>query len=206
MAAVLTGLGVAADTVATILLQQPQNNIGGIEIQATLEEVHNAQVEVTDHPVEAGAEITDHSFNRPVEVILRCAWSNSSLDAIEGAVLNLLQNGFSGGGDYVSGVYTQLKALKEARQPFDIVTSLQLYQNMLITGLSITRDVKSSQALMASITCREVILVTTQVAGTPLSNQAFPQSTSNPANVSTQPLIPDAQTTFTPLPGVDYSP
>lgn len=48
-----------------------------IKAQATVKEIHNDELEVTEHPVEVGAMISDHAFKRPVELILEIAWSNS---------------------------------------------------------------------------------------------------------------------------------
>lgn len=45
--------------------------------QITIEEHHTDELQITDHPVESGAPITDHAFMHPREVRIRCAWSNS---------------------------------------------------------------------------------------------------------------------------------
>jgi hypothetical protein len=39
---------------------------------ATIEEVHNDELEITDHPVEKGTTISDHAFKRPSELIDHC--------------------------------------------------------------------------------------------------------------------------------------
>lgn len=44
---------------------------------ATIEERHHDELEVTDHPVEQGAMITDHAYKRPAEITLHLGWSNS---------------------------------------------------------------------------------------------------------------------------------
>jgi hypothetical protein len=168
-----------------------------ITIQATLEEVHHQSVEVTTHPVQSSANIADHSYNQPAEIVLRCAWSNSppSMDVQLGAQLSLMNSGSLTTQDYISGIFSQLTALKEARQPLSIVTSLMLYKSMLITGISVTRDQKTYQVLMCSITCKEVILV--DVLGTSVdpSNQTQPQSTAAPVFQGVQSLM-----TADPLP------
>ena len=48
-----------------------------IKAQATFEERHIDELEVTDHPVQQGAMISDHAFKRPAEVTLHLGWSNS---------------------------------------------------------------------------------------------------------------------------------
>ena len=59
------------------ILIKPKRSIGPIVAQVTLQEVHTDTLEITDHPVEQGAAITDHAFKRPAELIITCAWSNS---------------------------------------------------------------------------------------------------------------------------------
>lgn len=49
----------------------------GIIANITVEERHTDELQITEHPVESGAMITDHTFKRPAEVVVRCAWSNS---------------------------------------------------------------------------------------------------------------------------------
>ena len=95
MSAVLTSLaGIGLGVLDGILTVIPQGNIGGIAIPATFEETNTDQVSVTDHPVEAGAQITDHAYYRPAELVMRCGWSNSSASSLLGAASSL----FSGGG------------------------------------------------------------------------------------------------------------
>lgn len=170
----------------------PQGNIGGIDIDATLEEIHHGSVQVTEHPVEQGALITDHSFMRPVEVLLRCGWSNSSPSVLD-TITEIFTSGSLSVDDYVGGIYSQLKALQERRTPFSIVTTLRTYQNMMLTSLQIVRDAKSANALMVTATCREVIIVSTQSTSLPpVAAQAFPIDTAPMNNVGTLTLLQGA--------------
>ena len=41
-------------------------SIGGIIPDVTIEEVHTDEIELTQHPVQQGAAITDHKFKKPV--------------------------------------------------------------------------------------------------------------------------------------------
>lgn len=59
-----------------------------------IEENHVDTLDITDHPVEQGASITDHAFKLPATVVLRLGWSNS---AVENALLSSLGlSGFGG--------------------------------------------------------------------------------------------------------------
>jgi hypothetical protein len=181
------------------------DNTDGVEpitIQATLEEVHHQSVEVTTHPVQSSANIADHSYNQPAEIVLRCAWSNSppSMDTPLEAQLAFMNSGTLATQDYVAGVFSQLTALKEARQPLNILTSLMLYKSMLITGIQVTRDQKTFQVLMCSITCREIILVKIGTSDVDPTAQTLPQSTAAPVAQGVQSLM--FADPLPPLPGL----
>lgn len=108
-----------------------------------IDEHHRDRLTITNHPVEMGAPITDHAFKEAEEVNLRYGWANSA----------------GGNEGYVADVYQQLLFLQTERRPFTIVTGKRQYRNMLIAELSVTTDPTTEYVLMASITCREVILV-----------------------------------------------
>ena len=177
-----------------------RDQIGAIYIDATLEETSIDELQITEHPVEFGAAITDHSFKRPVEVVLKCGWSDASLFAAGSIVANAISSGsLSGlfsGSDYVSGVYSQLLALQETRTPFTITTGSRQYVNMLIANLVRVRDKSTANALMVTATCRQIIIVQTQATTLPAkANQANPSSTGqidNTGTISPVAAVPSA--------------
>lgn len=143
--------------------------IGGIRPNIVLEEVGRDTTFITNHPVEKGAAISDHAFMMPVEVEIRCAWSDSS-------------GGYQG---YSRQMYEALQGLQIAREPFTVVTGKRMYSNMLIAGLEITTNATAEFALLARIFCREVIIVSTQTvsAGT-ASGSGSPGTQANPGRTS----------------------
>ena len=152
---------------------RPQRSIGLIVADVTIEESGRDDLEITRHPVEIGAQITDHSFKQPAEVIIRCGWSGSG--SLPG---------------YVQAVHDKLLALQGTRQPFSVTTGKRTYPNMLMSSLTVTTDSTSENALMASVTCREVILVqttTTQFAAR--DQQAQPQNTAATENTGNKQPI-----------------
>lgn len=155
----------------------PAGKIGEIEIMATLEEIHTDTTQISENPIEVGAPITDHAFNRPSELLLRCGWSDSSFTALAGTVSALFTGG-EVGDKYTDGIYSQLLALKEAREPFDVITSARQYTNMLISSLRLDRDKETSNALLITATLQQVLIVYTAATTLPpRSDQADPAST-----------------------------
>lgn len=178
-----------------LLSLTPKSKIGAVEIQASLEEVLTDTLELTEHPIEQGASVTDHSYKKPSEVVITCGWNNSSIDGLLATSKNIVASFFSGGAtsaaDYIAGVYSQLLSLQESRIPFDITTSKRQYTNMLITGLQATTDQKTAQVLMVQATCKQIIIVQTQTTTMPpASAQANPAKTGAISNTGVSLPIP----------------
>lgn len=124
--------------------------LGPIIPDCAVEEHHVDRLEITQHPVELGASVSDHAFMLPFEVSLRYGWSNSALA------------NFGGSENYIDEIYYQLQGLQQSRQPFNIVTGKRLYQNMMLCELDVVTDARSEKALMVEAMCRQVIIVSTQ--------------------------------------------
>lgn len=154
-----------------------QSPMGPFSLYLTIEEVHHDELVITDHPVEQGAQISDHAYKKPAELTITIGWTNSSLGALFSLQLN----------DYVAHAYEKLLALQALRTPFTISTGKRKYQNMLFRSLGTTTDVKTENALIVTAQCREVIIVqtvTTQLV--PAENQAMPQKTGDTSNTGTK--------------------
>lgn len=178
-----------------------RGKLGDIEIMATLEEVMNDSVKKTENPVAANAPMTDHAYLMPSEVLIRCGWSNSSMDSLLGAS-SALFNGGSVGADYVSNVYSKLLALQQKREPFNLTTSLRQYSSMMITGLRVDRDPRTSSILLVTATLSQVLIAYTQVTTLPpRDSQANPASTAGVQNTGVKvPVV------ATPSPGGAVAP
>ena len=175
---------------AGLISIDPKRAIGPITAMVTLEELGTDNLQITEHPVELGANINDHAFKQPAEVVIRCGWSNSSLGGLISGVRQAVASIFGDsafGSDYVSGVYNQLLALQESRIPFDVSTGKRTYQNMLMRSLALTTDPRTEYALMCTVVCRQVIIVQTQATTLPpRDSQANPQATGEVANMGTK--------------------
>ena len=139
---------------------------------ATIRERHHDETVITDHPVEQGAQITDHAYVRPRRVSIEVGFSNSSIQA---------------GGDpnYVNEIYQDFLMLQGSRQPFEIITGKAFYRNMLIERLTVTTDERTENVLMLTVDCREVIRVSTSVVTVSNSNLANQPSNAVPTGGGT---------------------
>ncbi|MFC4421133.1 phage baseplate protein [Cupriavidus pampae] len=165
--------------------------IDAIEIGVELEETHLDELQITEHPVEKGAEINDHAYKRQPELTLKCGWSNSQIKALAGALESIFEGGALPSADYVSTVYSQLLALQETRRPFDVVTSLRIYRDMLFKSLSVTKDQKTGAALYITATLKQIRIVQTQATTLPTrQDQADPQSTAETLTAGVKAALP----------------
>lgn len=149
--------------ILSTLFQQQSRRIGLIVPSVIISEKHNDTLEITEHPVEVGAAISDHAYRRPSEVVMQVGFSGG------GSLLDFLDTTSFGLSVGLSPkeTYQELLDLQNSRVPFDVVTGKRIYSNMLIRALEVTTDRTSENVLSAVLTLREVIITsttTTQVA------------------------------------------
>ena len=189
------------------ILVKPKRSIGPFSAQVTIREVHNDELQITDHPVSQGATISDHAFMMPATVTIEASWSNSpsnsgiiaGLIAAGTATIEGVQSLLTGNSaDQVRDMYAKLLSLQKSRILFDVYTGKRVYKNMLCRSLSTTTDKNSENSLVVIAELRELIVVSTQT----LSVSAPPEQQQNPAitqpvtNRGTQALQPT--TAWTP--------
>lgn len=169
-------------------------NIGGIKLQVTVQETGTDEMEVTSHPVEQSAAISDHAFKKPARVTIKGGVSDSSLSAIGGTISNLLAGGSlqdALASDHAVDIYNKLLALQATADLFTVVTGKRTYKNMLMVSLTQDTEKRYETTLMVTCVFQELILVQTSVtAVAPPASQADPASNSGVSNTGTQTLGP----------------
>lgn len=148
--------GVLSSTTQTVSIH-PQRSIGGIIMDVTVEETHTDELEITEHPVEQGASITDHAYMKPSTVTIRAGASDSGGEAP--AERRCVE------------IYEQLLELQGSREPFDLVTGKRSYQNMLISSLTEVTDRTTGSVIHVTAELRQVLLATVQTVAVPRSRQ-----------------------------------
>ncbi|GLQ96480.1 phage baseplate protein [Dyella mobilis] len=173
----LSALGIVLAGSLEDVLLRTSRSIGTIIPQCTVEERVVDELEITDHPIEQGADITDHAFKRPSIVTARYGWSNS------GSIFNLTTGGIVSS-DPVD-IYNQLLALQASRQPFTLQTGKLSYDNVLIKTIEQLTDMKTENALSVTITFKQIIIVSLQATTLQAANQANPAQTAPVTNGGT---------------------
>lgn len=143
----------------------PIRSVGPIVIDCTVQEQAVDELEITSHPVQRSANISDHAIDKPGVITFRAAWSNSSLEA-------------GGNPGYAQDIYDQMLALKKSKEPISVVSGKRTIDTALIRTVAWANDHTTDQALFLDITIQEILLVDTVVAAVPSAAvQASPQKT-----------------------------
>lgn len=174
----------AVVTVGLTLIRPRYRAIGDLIAHVTVEEIHRDEVVVTDHPVERGAIISDHAYKTPNEVVIRCGWSNSRLEAGDDE-------------NFIDNIYDRLQKLQVAFIPFTIFTGKRKYDDMLLRSLMVSTDRNSENVLEVTAICRQVILVDTRIL--PVASDPHVQS----IPTTTQPTSPNGHQILKPAPNVN---
>lgn len=114
--------------------------------------------EVTSHPVEVGADVTDHVRNNPVLVNLDCRISNTPMDAVAA-----LRTGIPS-----EEGRARLIAIRNAREPVTIELVDETLDSMVMQSFTTPQTVQTGEALEFRVTFKEVVLVTNQRATVPV--------------------------------------
>ena len=146
-----------ADVITSLLSKQV--SIDGLIFDAYLELVQNASLTVTSHPVQTGANVSDHAYRNPIEFDYVIGVTNSSIGVIGGGLMGLsLPLGLTE--SRVLKAYQALESRMKARK----LVRLKNRYNMdpgywvLITSISTDDDYKTCDCLKARVHMKEVII------------------------------------------------
>lgn len=131
----------------------PRRNVGGWVASVTISESAQDDLEITQHPVQDGAAITDHAYKKPVMLSVEAQYSD-----------NLT-------GVPIDEMYRRLLTLQNTREPMDVVTGKRIYRNMLIKSISETTDKTTDKVLSIKMDLQEIILVAVSTVKIPASSQ-----------------------------------
>ena len=160
-----------------IYKKQVKAQIGTITVDASVSEDHTASSTVTSNPVEEGANVADHVKLEPLRLSIQGVISDTPLDF---EILNSLAKGdFKGiAKNFTSGIsavlggtsrsteqYLALLELRKSREPFQVITGLKVYQNMILTNLTVNRTASTGKAIHFTAEMEEIRIVQSQTVG-----------------------------------------
>lgn len=146
------------------VLLRPRRSIGGIAMDVTVEESHTDELELTEHPVEQGAPISDHAYLKPATLTIKAGASDASSKATAGDRRTV-------------AVYEALRKLQAAREPFDVVTGKRMYRNMQIKSLGVVTEKNTENVLMVTAELQEILIAYVRMVSVPRGRQRLAAKT-----------------------------
>jgi hypothetical protein len=133
-----------------------------IQLDAVISEDHTSELDITQFPSESGTIYTDNAIIVPKKYTLS-------------GVVSKIKNstGIPSGGEKSSldprATYQDLVLLQQSRIPFDVVTNLFTYINLLIVSLTTKQDKNSSNILIFEAQLQQIQIAETQTILLPIS-------------------------------------
>ena len=128
-----------------------------VELDASISETHSFDTVITDHPVEAGSNVSDHVRVSPLRLKISGVVSNTPLSLTQ-VNLNPIR------ADEALGT---LLTWQENADRLTVTTSLLPYENMLLKSCSVQRDKDKSNAVFMDLEFQQVVLAESQAADIP---------------------------------------
>ncbi|WPS86461.1 hypothetical protein SMD22_18385 [Brevibacillus halotolerans] len=161
-----------------------KTNIGGWFFDAFLRSTHTSRLNITQHPVQTGAALTDHAYLQPKELTMEVGMS----DVGEG----LIPGQFTGSWSRSVHAFKVLQELQALRVPLQVHTRLGLYQNMLIEELTAPDDFTTLSGLRCTVTMREIIVGqvrTVKISSKPAVTDRATRGKQEPVNKNQSALV-----------------
>ncbi len=116
-----------------------RGTMGDFTMDVVLSEQHTDELTITHHPVEQGADITDHAFCEPAQLTIKGGMKSADQSTLK---------------EY----YNELRTLQSSREPFTVVTGKRSYKNMLMKRLSLTTDCNTENILQFTAHLEQIII------------------------------------------------
>jgi hypothetical protein len=146
-------------------------SIAQIEVDVAVAETHETNCDITENPVEAGANVSDHVFFKPVMLTVEGLVSDTPVKFLAG-LTSLFDDNRS------RKTYEELLALQEDREPVDVITGLKQYNNMILKTLTVPRSADTGRALRFTAVFQEVRIVESATISIQVSASSFQSKSS----------------------------
>jgi hypothetical protein len=138
--------------------------LGNIVVDVLVSETPVYDYQVTEHPVEAGLDITDNRVKLPTGLILECIFTDIPFDpraiaAATQAAIQLQSFPLLTWQDK----YTALLDLAEKNDIITVYTPLNAYFNMMITSLRMSQNKDTANAAFLTVEMREIRTVASEI-------------------------------------------
>ena len=152
---------------------------------------HFQELRSTEHPIQSGASIVDHSYLMPARLILEIGMSDVMASYDPGA--------YTSGNSKSVSAYQQMLDLQELRIPIAVTTRMRNYSNMVIESIRASDDVRSLHGARFALYLKEIIVAS--VSTNTQSVRPQTSATSTIGTVQPQPVPDDLLPYLDPLTG-----
>ena len=147
-------LSSSADVSLSTISATPSKLKKTMYFDAVFRTEHLSARQITSHPVQTGANISDHSYKIP---------STLSMDVgVSDVMANFNPMGliFSNAKSKSVNAFEELLKIQDSGNPVTVYTRLKKYENMIIERVSAREDYKSINEMRAQIQLQEVVIAT----------------------------------------------
>lgn len=152
----------------------------GLALDCTLAQGHDRQAEITEHPVEEGADIADHVRPKPVDLAITAIQSVAPLQIVGLGILGALAPaallGAIAAPNRHHAAFERLETAWSKGELVTVNTGLAVYESMAIASLKVDKTT-STFDLPLAIGFRQVIRVSAQTVQVPKNALGLPSPT-----------------------------
>lgn len=136
-----------------------------LTLDASISELHETEAEVTEFPVEVGANTTDHIRRKPKRIEINGIISNKPIAILASASASGIRGGPITSRD--SDADAEIERWIDEAKLLVVSTTLKDYENMVVQAKSVVRDVDNGDVLNFTLRMREIILANTELVDAP---------------------------------------
>jgi hypothetical protein len=163
------------------IIPQGGRLLGDIVPDLVISESTTDSWEITTHPVQQGASISDHKYRKPTTLKLSMMFKGDDSSDLNTA-------------------YQKLLDLQASTEIFSVMTPKRIYNNMQLVTLSCTTDQRTENVLSITGELREIIIVDVVVTNVPPrakhKNAKKTGSTAKTGAKATKPAKPEENTSI----------
>ena len=154
--------------------------VGLVQFDASISETHNRESEITEHPVEFGANVTDHVRARPKTIEINGLITDTPVVFLASLLAESpVKGSFIPSFSRVGDAYDEFERMIDFAQTVDVVTSLTEYSNMAIESCSVVRDASRGNVLDCSLSLKEIVIASALTIGLPIPLNAANKAATN---------------------------
>lgn len=144
-------------TEVAIVFETATGSLDSVMLDVTFSEDPRDDNEPTQHPVEDGADVTDHIRLLPVQLTLEGLISETPLTQSQLSRAGIGESQYIEG--YAAAQYARLLKLREERQLVSVHTARRVYENMVMTSLAAPVDPQTGKALRVQLSFQQIRIV-----------------------------------------------